>query len=860
MITILRLVRLILVIAVLCFTTTIMTIAALLFYYSRDLPKLDTLKDYNPPVISEVFATDGTKVGEFWMEKRIVLTPQEMPKVIVQAIVASEDDRFFEHKGIDYQGIVRAFIENLKAGHVVQGGSTITQQVTKSLLLSKERTLDRKIKEAILATRIEKNFNKDEILNLYLNQTFFGNRAYGVEAAARNYFHKSAKELNIAEAAMIAGLAKAPSLYSPLRDVPQAKARQEYVIDRMFEVGYITKEQKERAKQTKLIIYKENTDKDFNLRYAPWFTEYIRKVVQEKYGEQVPYTHGLKIDTTLDLNFQQAAERAVNRGLRELDKREGYGGPIRHFNGKEEIKTFLDETHLKLIQEENQIIEIPLPDPVKKDLASMPTPIKPDRYYEAVIVNLDRKNQNLEIKVGHVSGTIRVHDYAWARKRNLDSAGYDGTYYIRDPHPTFAEGDLVQVKLKKPGEAEIKEKEYESGKTYFSLEQKPEVEGALFSYEPQSGFVRAMVGGKDFKESEFNRALQALRQTGSAIKPLIYSAALDKGYTLNSMIEDAPLYYEYSPGRFWSPQNYGGGFKGPTSFRSALVNSRNVVTVRILMDIGLDYTVAYARKLGITSPMKRVYSMALGANDLKLSELSRAYGTFITGGIRPELVFIKRITDRFGQVLEEYHPRNIVPFEQQLDEIKKSGKKPARGEKGYNQALYDSALPSIEEEKLDLTDIEKQILYGSYIPEGYAISPRTAYTMVQLMNDIVNFGTGFKVKALGKPAAGKTGTTNDETDVWFVGFVPDLFAGVWVGFDKVQKIGSRETGGNTAAPIFLYYMQEILKDKPVAPFVIPKEINTEALKAPIDTSIGEDAEAGGITGPGHGADFFIHDF
>ncbi|MBI2339968.1 MAG: PBP1A family penicillin-binding protein [Deltaproteobacteria bacterium] len=851
-----RLVRLILVIGVLLFITAIVSGFGLYYYFSRDLPRLDSLKDYNPPVVSEVYSADGTKIGEFWTEKRFVLSPKEMPKTMVQAIVASEDDRFFEHKGIDYQSIVRAFFENLKAGHVVQGGSTITQQITKSLLLSSERTINRKIKEAILATRIEKNFNKEEILNLYLNQTFFGNRAYGVEAASRNYFHKTCRELNIAEAALIAGLAKAPSLYSPITNPAQAKERQEYVIDRMFEVGFITKEQREKARAIPLKVYRAETDKEFNDKYTPWFTEYIRRTIQEKYGEQVPYTHGLQIYTTVDPGMQKAADRAVERGIRELDKRQGYAGPIQKIP-EADISKFAAENHLAVTREtleEEWDYFHPLSD---DELTNRPTPIIPGRYYRAVVTKVDRQGQNLEVLVGNVSGIIRVHDYAWARKRNLNSAGYNDVYYIRDPGGTFSVGDVIWVKKKIPGD-DAKGKGYEAGKNYFSLEQEPEVAGALFSYEPQSGFVRAIVGGLDFKKSEFNRAMQAIRQTGSAIKPLIYSAALDKGYSLSTVIEDAPLFYEYAPGRFWSPQNYGGGFKGPTTFRSGLVNSRNVVTVRILMDIGVEYVDAYARKLGITTPINRYYSMALGANDMKLYELSRAYGVFPNGGILPELVFVKRITDRYGRVLEEYRPRQIVPFTEQLAKNRENRKEAKEGS-GYSESLLAEGEKWIADDKLKLTEIEKRILYGDYVPEGYVISPRTAYTMVQLMNDVVNYGTGYKVRALGRPAAGKTGTTNDETDTWFVGYVPDLFAGVWVGFDKVQKIGSRETGGNTSAPIFLYYMQEVLKGKPVANFEIPKEINTAVLDAPIDLTAG-DAEAGGIEGGGSSADFFIYDF
>ncbi|MBI4411412.1 MAG: transglycosylase domain-containing protein, partial [Deltaproteobacteria bacterium] len=668
---------------------------------------------------------------------------------------------------------------------------------------------------------------------------------------------------NIAEAAMIAGLAKAPSLYSPIANPKLAKERQEYVVDRMYHVGFITKEQRDKAKSFPLKVYRANTDKEFNLQYAPWFTEYIRRYIQEKYGEQVPYTHGLQIYTTVDLSMQHQADRAVERGIRELDKRQGYVGPVRKIP-EGEIRKFASENHLNLIREALETEWNYFSPLTTEELSLRPTPIEPNRYYQAVITKVDRQGQNLEVLVGNVPGIIRVHDYAWARKRNLNSAGYNDAYYIRDPQGIFFAGDVIWVKKKESEQADAKGKPpggkgYDAGKNYFSLEQDPEVESALFSYEPQSGFVRAIVGGRDFKKSEYNRAMQAIRQTGSAIKPLIYSAALDKGYSVGTVIEDSPIFYEYAPGRFWTPKNYGGGYKGPTTFRSALVNSRNVVTVRILMDIGVDYVDAYARKLGITTPINRYYSMALGANDMKLFELSRAFGIFPNGGILPELVFVKRITDRYGRVLEEYRPREIIPFMEQLAKNRdKTHQKDDNGT-GFNQTLLKDGEKWITQDKIKLTEIEKRILYGDYIPEGYVLSPRTAYTMVQLMNDVVNFGTGYKVKALQRPAAGKTGTTNDETDTWFVGFVPDLFAGVWVGFDKVQKIGGRETGGNTAAPIFLYYMSEVLKGKPVANFEIPKEINTAALDAPIDLTAG-DAEAGGIEGAGRGADFFIYDF
>lgn len=849
------LIRIFLILVILGFVGSVIGGFSLYYMYAQDLPKLDNLEDYNPPVVSEVFSNDGTKIGEFWTEKRYVLSPKELPKALVQAIVAGEDDRFFEHKGIDFQGIFRAMIENLKAGQVVQGGSTITQQVTKSLLLTRERTFTRKIKEAILARKIEEKFSKDEILFLYLNQVFFGNRSYGIEAAARNYFHKSARELNVAEAAMIAGLAKAPSTYSPIKNPKRAKERQEYVIDRMYQVGYINKDQAKQAKDFKMKVYPAKTDKEFNYDYAPWFTEYIRRYVQQKYGEQVPYTHGLKIYTSVDLKMQRAANEAVQAGIYQLDKRQGYAGPIRHIDPND-IEDFSKKNHLKISRKHFQKVDI-YSRPTKEEIESMTTPLDDELYYEAVINSLDSKAENIHILVGNHEGTIRVHDYKWARERNLHTAGADYYYYVRDPKKKFSVGDVILVKVKHPTDEEKKKQNYSDGVDYFSLEQEPEVESALFSYEPQTGLVKAMIGGRDFKKSEFNRAMQALRQTGSVFKPFLYAAALDKGYKPTTVIEDAPIYYEYSPGRFWSPQNYGGGYKGPTSFRSALVNSRNVVSVRILMDIGTDYTAAFVRKLGISTPMKRYYSMALGANDMKLFEVARAFGVFANGGILPELVFVKRMTDRYGRVLEEYEAKEVVPFQEQIKENLAKSEEARQGD-GYNEALLAKGEEWIKKDKIDLTEIEKKILYGEYIPKGYTISPRTAYTMVQLMNDIVNYGTGYKVRALNRPAAGKTGTTNDESDAWFVGYVPNLVAGVWVGFDKVQKIGGRETGGKTAAPVFLYYMQHVLEGTEVAKFDIPKEINESSLDAPIDITAG-DPEAGGIPVTG-GAEFFLYDF
>lgn len=829
------------------------------WHFSKDLPKIDSLKDYAPPVVSEVYAVDGTKVGEFWIERRLILKQDEIPKLIVDAIIASEDDRFFQHSGIDYLGIMRAMLENLKAGGIVQGGSTITQQVVKSLLLTKERTYERKIKEAILAKRIEDRFTKEEILYLYLNQIYFGNRAYGIESAAQNYFHKSTKELNIAEAAMIAGLAKAPTSFSPITNPARAKERQHYVIDRMYSVGTITEAQRNRALATELTLYKAATDKEHNMHTAPWFVEEIRRMLLKKYGEQALYTQGLKIHTTLDLKAQRAADAAVQKGLTELHKRHGYNGPLRHLTPGEYAEVSFN-THKKMFFDGfDPDLFLDLTD---EQIANQEAKPKKDKIYHAIVTGLSATT--ITVQAGKITGTIVTKDYGWARPRANAAHGYDGVLYIRDPRSRFKEGDLIEVKkVENTDDVKI----YPAGPTYFSLEETPKVESALFSYEPQTGYVKAIVGGRDYQQSEFNRATQAVRQTGSVFKPFVYTAGLDKGYKPDSIINDAPISIPDGPGRYWTPQNYGGGYKGPMSFRSALVQSRNVVSVRIILDVGTDFVGGLVRKLGVTTPVATVYAMALGSNDMKPMEVANAFGVFPTGGILPKLIFIKRLTNRFGTVLEENEPPKIKNFADQkkagelaqLSHIKYEAK---NVEEFLRKDLWDDAQKWIKDDKLDLTPYEQILLYGKHIPNGYALNPRTAYTMLSIMQDIVNFGTGVRVKALGRPAAGKTGTTNDLTDCWFVGFVPDLVAAVWTGYDEnINKVGGGETGGKAAAPIFLYYMQDYLAGTPIKKFESPKEIGLSELDSPIEIYPGSRRIEGVFEGGkgGGGSDFFMDD-
>lgn len=833
-------------------------------HFSQDLPKLDSLKDYSPPVISEVFADDGTKVGEFWQERRIVLEEDEIPKLIEDAIVASEDDRFFEHSGIDYLGIIRAMFENLKAGQVVQGGSTITQQVVKSFLLTKERTYERKIKEAILAKRLEDSFDKKQILYLYLNQTYFGNRAYGVEAASQNYFRKKTKDLNIAEVAMIAGLAKAPTKFSPITNFERAKERQEYVIDRMYDVGFITEEQRDRSKKQKLTIYKAPIDKEYNLRYAPWFVEEIRRILIEKYGETAPYTHGFQIHTTLDLKAQKAAEDAIARGLNEIHERHGYFGPIKHISAQE-YESFNLENH------RNLILATQDPDLTyllsEKKIKEMTEEFTPGKMYHGLVTAVDGKTKTLSVRLGNTKGTIIAPDFGWARKYNPHASGYNGAMYLQNPVGTWKEGDVVEVKIVDISKAK-NPKLYTVGQTYFSLEETPKVEGALFSYEPQTGYVKAIVGGKDYTKSEFNRATQATRQTGSVFKPFLYTSALDKGYSNDTSIENSPLNVPDGPGHFWKPKNYGGKFGGPLSFRSALVASVNVVSARIILDVGTHYVTGMLRKLGISTPIAKVYSMSLGANDMKLMEVARAFGIFPTGGILPDIIFIKKMTDRFGSTIEDNKPKVVKDFKSQIKEgdirlgkVSFNSDDPESIASQLNSGLWDAAQQWIKTDKLTLTPNEQVILYGKYIPEGYVVTPKTAYNMLKIMIDIVRVGTATVINQLKRPAGGKTGTTNDHTDCWFVGFVPDLVAGVWTGHDSISTpVGAGEAGGKAAAPIFLYYMEKYLEGTPVKNFEIPSDSILNQFEPPVDTSPGSiDGLLGPTQGSG-GADFFIDDF
>jgi penicillin-binding protein 1A len=885
----------------------LLAIAGLIFYLhiSKDLPNLSKIEDYRPPVMAEVYDDQNKKIGEFWTEARILTPIDQIPKKLIQAFVSSEDDRFFEHKGVDPYGILRAFIRNFRAGQVVQGASTITQQVTKALLLSPERTYQRKIKEAILATQIEKNLTKEQILYIYLNQVYFGNRAYGVAAAARNYFHKDLKDLSLGEIAMIAGLAKAPSMFNPVINPERARQRMEYVLGRMAEEGYITPAEAEVAKKSPVWVYQAPTDKEFNMQYAPYFVEEVRRQLVKKYGADKLYSSGWKIYTTGNLKMNQDGQKAVIHGVEPYSKILGYRGPLQHLADQAAIDHFLMDTHLQILDETGQINYFT--DPGLKESRQKTTPLKTGEVYNGVLVGVS--GGDLKVRVGNAEGTIPASDWAWAKTP------------ARKAKPWTPQiGDVIETRIKTADASQEGGQEKASEKAHtlaqnFTLYQSPEVESALFSYEPFTGAVKAVVGGQSYRQSEFDRATQALLQPGSSIKPLIYAAALDKGYSPGTIIMDSPIVYEESPGKFWSPKNYGGKYYGPTALRNALVNSRNVVTVRILMDIGTHYVAGFMRKMGITTPIYKYYSMALGSNEVKLSELANAYGTFPTGGVYPQLFYVSKIVDPKGQVVEEHKPSNVnyvISYQDVKESADKSSKIPGPEkppiaetqphpetqphgkspesqptakktesweEMGYNQSLLASFDEKTKGDDLLLTSYEKKALVGDYIPEGYTITPKTAMTMVGILQDVVRAGTGTRALALQKPAAGKTGTTNESTDAWFIGFTPTLLTGVWVGFDGERRtLGHGVTGGHLAAPIWLEYMKEATKNYPTKNFTVPQWVDLSIYEAPIQvgTGGGGDAEMGeagvgtgvtstGAEGPSSGgpakssAEFFAKD-
>ncbi|MDT8316513.1 MAG: PBP1A family penicillin-binding protein [bacterium] len=757
---------------------TFSTAAGFAYYLIKDLPELDNISDYKPDIITKVYSENGIQIGEFATEKREIIPISRVPKLLIQAFVAAEDDRFFEHEGIDFMSILRAFIKNVRAGGVVQGGSTITQQVAKSLLTS-DRTFKRKFKEAVLANRIEKSFSKNDILYLYLNQIYLGHGAYGVQAAAQSYFHKDVSDLTLAEITILAGLPQAPSKYSPARNPEKAKERRSYVLDRMVAEGYINIVDATDAMNAPIEVFPLD---DINLEEAPYFTEHIRRYLEENYGADTLYKQGLTVFTTLNTDMQKAAQAAVRKNLLELDRRQGYRGPIRHVN-ENEIEALIASLEKKF---ENE-------------------PVKEGEIYEGVVTEVNDKEKYVDVKISSQTvGRIPLSDMRWARTPDTEVDFLDGR--IKAPSEALSVGDLIHVKVG----GTVKNEE----RLAFSLYQHPKAQAATMSIVPQNGYVRTMVGGYDFAKSKFNRAIQSRRQPGSAFKPIIYASALDAGYTPASIIHDSPIIYKGDEDNFaWKPKNYEDRFYGPTTLRTALTNSRNVVSIKIVQDLGLDYIIEYARRMGIRSHLDRDLSLALGSSGLSLMEVTSAFSIFPAGGKRHKPIFITKILDREGNVLEEHMPETAISAPAVDTEID------TQGEETKVKADPESGVEIREDIKI--VELPESLLN---LPPEYAITPQTAYIMSNLLQGVVQHGTGWRAKALKRPVGGKTGTTNDLYDAWFVGFTPDLVTASWVGFDQEAPLGKNETGSRAAAPIFVDFMKEVYEDRPVETFPIPEGI------------------------------------
>ena len=701
------------------------------YFWSSSLPYIGNLQDYNPPIITEVYSSDGQVIGRFWKEKRIVLPIDQIPRNLINAFVAAEDDQFFKHSGVDFLGICRAVIKNQLAGRKKQGASTITQQVARLLLLkSQEKKYKRKVREIILSLQIEKHFSKERILYLYLNEIYLGSGAYGVESAARTYFNKSVSELNLAECAMLGGLYQAPSKYSPINNFEKAKIRQKYTLDRMLDEGFITREQWKEALETGIKIggEEENT-----FAKSPYFTEYVRRYLEKQYGRDLLYNGGLKVYATVNLDMQQKAVAALQKGLRDLDKREGYRGPLGSVQPEEyeEIKRKTDE-----------------------ELLSTP-PVK-GMIMEGIVDEVDDETDQASVWIGSLKCFLPLENMKWARKPDPEVAYY--ATRLKKISDAIKPGDIIMCRLEKPSEAPFD--------WTISLEQQPVVQGAVFSMENQTGEVRAMVGGYDFNLSQYDRANQAKRQPGSAFKPIIYAAALDNGMTPASVILDTPYISSLNPDEeVWRPKNYKKKFFGPTLLRKSLILSRNVITIKILKKIGVRTVIDYARKMGIESDLSPDLSLALGSSGLSLSEITRTYSAFANNGVLAEPYYIERIEDRDGLIVQENH----------------------------------STLRQV-------------------IPED------TAFVITDILKGVIMEGTGWRAKALKRPAAGKTGTSNDLKDAWFIGYTPKLVTGVWVGYDTSVPMGKDETGSRAASPIWLDFMSGALEGKPVQDFIAPESV------------------------------------
>lgn len=718
---------------------------------SQDLPDYHQLSDYAPPVTTRLYAGDGQLLMEYAAQKRLFVPENQIPDKVKNAFIAAEDKNFYNHSGIDFIGIARAVLVNLKnfgSGRRPSGASTITQQVAKNFFLSSEVSILRKIKEAILSVRMEQAFTKEHILELYLNEIYLGNRAYGVAAAALNYFGKPLNELELEEIAYLAALPKGPNNYNPKTKYDNAIARRNWVLGRMQEDGYISEEEAEIAKAKPLKVVDRSGE---FVKNADYFSEEVRREIQKEFGEDALYEGGLIVRTTLDPHLQDIATRVFREEIKNYDIRHGYRGPISHWDDASTYNEKLEKAEY--------------PQGSEKD------------WEIAVVTGVNEKEAVIRTKSGAL-GSIPYELVKWARK-NLPEQRIGNT--PKNVKEVLQEGDVILVEKISPAEAKKKKVTTDS----YYLRQIPNVNGGLIAMDPHTGKVLAIVGGYDFKLSQFNRVIQARRQTGSSFKPIVYLTALENGYSPTDLILDAPFVLDQGPGLpKWKPVNYSRNFSGLTTLRQGVEKSKNLMTVRLAQEVGMDKVAAEAKKLGVNNNLPELLSMSLGAGDTRLIDLSSAYAVMVNGGKKVTPYFIERIQDRNGKTIYKHDKRVCQD---------------CKATEWNNQDIPE--LASNQEQIVD----------------KYA-----AYQMTSILEGVAIRGTAARLRALKKHLAGKTGTSNDSKDAWFIGFSPDLVVGTYVGFDEPRSLGSRETGSSAALPIFYSFMQEALADKADIPFRIPE--------------------------------------
>jgi penicillin-binding protein 1A len=691
-------------------------VVGMLLALGSDLPEVSRLEDFEPNIITQIYAADGPLIGEFAIERRVVVSYHDIPPVLRDAIVAVEDADFWKHIGVNVWRVPGAVISNLRSGRRGQGFSTLTMQLSRVLFLTPEKTYERKVKEIILAFQIEKSFTKEEIFAFYCNQIYFGHGNYGVQAASEFFFNKPIKELTISEAALLAGLPQNPSRLSPLDHPKNTVARRNHVIDRMVEERYLTSEQGEQAKKEPLNLQLRREPPSM----APYFVEEIRKYLEREYGSQRIYQGGLRVYTTLDSRMQQAANRALRLGLHRLDRRARGFAPV--------TASILKNGAF----------------PPRYRLDDWDRPPQVGEVTRGVVLDSDRALA--VVQIGDYRARVGLPEIAWTGRRSVAEVLPRGAIAPFLIQALGEEGGVKEAKV--------------------LYEQEPKVEGALLALEPRTGAIKAMVGGYDFEKSKFNRSTQAWRQVGSAFKPIIYSAAIERaGYTPSTIILDAPISFPDNQG-VWTPHNYDFTFWGPIPVRRAIEQSRNIPAIRTLQAVGIKTGIEYARKLGLTGELPPYLPLAIGAGDATLQEMTSAFSSFANQGLRMKPMYVTRITDRDGNAIEESHP-----------------------------TAKD------------------------------AIRADTAYLMTSLLRGVVERGTAVRARSLKRPICGKTGTTNDYTDGWFIGFEPSLVAGVWVGFDeKKDSLGRGADGAHTALPIWMDFWGTVMKDRPIEDFPVPANI------------------------------------